>query len=397
MSIYLFPTIALIQCFFFLSCVLISRKNCGNNLAVSRARAPSCTDSDSNENRCVSIIVPAYNEEKNVAKCIESIQAQDYKGEIEVIVVNDGSTDMTAAVVSGYQLKLIDLKVNLGKSNALNVGIENSKGEILIFSDADSRMASDAVSLLVKCLDEHPEMDVVAGNVLISEEQNKKNLFDCFQMIEYWIAWKINRFIQSLGGAVLVCPGTLFAVRRRVTEEVMFSDKSVVEDADFTIEVSKKSIKTTREPNAKVYTNSLPSVGGWFRQRSRWWYGYLQLWRIHRTWAVRNPLMILNYLGFIFSLLSLGLTVFSVFLLSAYSDASMMLLLAIAYCGASVILFTGLCLSPNSKAKKLIPLLVPYTLVYLTMRIIVQSYLYVRYLSGRGISVRFGPRTIKIK
>lgn len=136
---------------------------------------PLYSGSVSKKNRQVSIIIPAYNEETNIEKCVEAILAQDFKGELEVIVVNDGSTDKTAEVISRYPVTLIELKTNQGKSNALNVGIANATGEILVFSDSDSQMATDAVSLIVNCFEEHHDVDVVAGNVLIYEAQNNES------------------------------------------------------------------------------------------------------------------------------------------------------------------------------------------------------------------------------
>ena len=222
---------------------------------------PLYSGSVSKKNRQVSIIIPAYNEETNIEKCVEAILAQDFKGELEVIVVNDGSTDKTAEVISRYPVTLIELKTNQGKSNALNVGIANATGEILVFSDSDSQMATDAVSLIVNCFEEQHDVDVVAGNVLIYEAQNNKSLLKYFQIIEYHIEKEVNRLLQSLNGTVFVCPSSLFAVRRHVTEKVMFSDKSVVENADFTIEVLKKSMKIVGEPDAIVYTPPHTSLG----------------------------------------------------------------------------------------------------------------------------------------
>ncbi len=122
----------------------------------------------------VSIIVPAYNEEKTIGKCLESILNQEYEGEMEIIVVNDGSTDRTAEIVSKYPVRFIDLKVNGGKANALNRAIEDAKGDILIFTDSDSYMSANAVNSLVKCLNANSDAQIVAGNVFIHDDHGKK-------------------------------------------------------------------------------------------------------------------------------------------------------------------------------------------------------------------------------
>lgn len=75
----------------------------------------------------VSVISPAYNEEKSIGRCVEALLSQDYEGAMEIIVVNDGSSDRTAEIVSRYPVKLIDLKKNGGKANALNRGLKKQR------------------------------------------------------------------------------------------------------------------------------------------------------------------------------------------------------------------------------------------------------------------------------
>lgn len=233
----------------------------------------------------VTIIIPAYNEEKSVGKCLTAVQIQDFKGKMDVIVINDGSTDRTAEFASKYPVTLINLRHNVGKAKALNIGVSNSKGDILIFSDSDSYLASDAVSSIIKCFKEHPVVHAVAGNILIDESRGKANILTQFQILEYRIEQEINRNLQSLSGRVLICPGPLFAVRRIVIEGVLFSDRSIIEDAEFTVRVLQKSMKIIREPAAKAYTEVPESLGDWANQRIRWWFGGLQIWNMHNSWA----------------------------------------------------------------------------------------------------------------
>ena len=104
------------------------------------------------ENNKVSIIIPAYNVEKYIKKCIESICNQTYRN-IEIIIIDDGSTDNTAKIVDRYshydnRIKIIH-KENKGVSAARNIGIEVSKGEYLVFVDADDYLASDYIEYMV--------------------------------------------------------------------------------------------------------------------------------------------------------------------------------------------------------------------------------------------------------
>ena len=347
--------------------------------------------------KSVSIIVPAYNEEIAIGKCLEGIIRQDFRGEMEIIVVNDGSTDRTVEIASKYPVKLIDLKTNRGKANALNTGIKNAKGDILIFSDSDSHMASNAVTTLVRRLEESEDIHAVAGNVFIDDTDGKTSFLKYFQMIEYRTEQEINRYLQSLTGKVLVCPGPLFAVKREVTEEVQFSDLSVIEDADFTIEILKKSLKVVREPEAKVYTNAPDSLEKWFSQRKRWWYGNLQLWKMHKHWAKRNPWMILNYSSYITSTCSFILLLLLPYLLLTYDNIALILLRSMAYIATPIVLFTLFIGYFFIRERKLMIMLLPYTLLYATMKVVVISYLYIRYLSGRGVRIKFGSRIIEVR
>src|SRR5512137_304164 len=160
-------------------------------------------------------------------------------------------------------------------------------------------MDKSALLLLAECFRDRPDAHAVAGTVLIKNCHKKPNLLQYFQVIEYRIEQDINRFLQSLSGRVLVCPGPIFAVRRQVTDLLGFSDQTIVEDADFTIHALRNSMSIVQEPRAVVYTWAPESVRGWFTQRKRWWYGNLQLWDMHKGWTKRNPWMILNYFGFI--------------------------------------------------------------------------------------------------
>jgi uncharacterized repeat protein (TIGR01451 family) len=342
----------------------------------------------------VSVIVPAYNEEAHMASCLEAIQRQDYGGDVEVIVVNDGSTDRTAEIASKYPINLIDLETNVGKANALNAGIERSKGDILVFSDSDSELDSSAVRLLVNSLEEHPDAGAVAGNIYINDIGRNNSFLKRFQMIEYYTDQEISRHLQGLSGKVLVCPGPLFAVRREIAEKTMFDDRSVIEDADFTIGVLKGNRKVLREPQAKAYTDAPLSLKSWFNQRKRWWYGNLQLWRIHNGWARKNPWMLFTYFGFVTGLISLILLLLLPYLFSTYDNIDLILLRGMAWAATPILLFTLLIVGFFVKNRRLLLTLIPYALVYGTIKAVTLSYIYVRYILRRGIKVTFGPRTV---
>lgn len=346
----------------------------------------------------VSVVVPAYNEEENIGRCIESILTQDFTGELELIVVNDGSTDRTSEIASKYPVKLIDLPKNGGKAQALNVGTRSARGEIIVFSDSDSEMSHGALTSISKCFEDDPDVEAVAGNVLVKTSDGKHSFLGDFQEIEYLLEQEVSRFLQSSEGKVLVCPGPLFAVKRRIAEKTPFSSVTVVEDADFTLCVLKEHSKIVRVSEAMVYTDVPKSIRAWLNQRKRWWYGNLQLWKKHGEWARRNPWMILNYLAFPISILSILMTILLPYLFSTFDNLNMILLRGILYLVTPWVLFT-LFTWPFfvKKNRKLLFMLVPYYLIYATMKMLLIAYLYICYLSRRGVVIRFGSKDMRVR
>jgi cellulose synthase/poly-beta-1,6-N-acetylglucosamine synthase-like glycosyltransferase len=375
---------------FFLFWRILSRKDKKpNSKGGSQGNGPG-----GNKKPTVSVIIPAYNEEAHISSCLEAIQKQDFKGNMEVIVVNDGSTDRTAEIASKYPINLIDLKTNQGKANALNIGIANSTGDIIVFSDSDSELASGAVTLLVNSLEDCPDAGAVAGSVYVKDVKRMNGLLNRFQMIEYEIDQGISRYLQGLNGSVLVCPGPLFAVRRELAEKTLFSNRTVIEDSDFTVEILKKNMKVLYEPAAKVYTNAPLSLKAWFKQRKRWMFGNLQLWRIHKPWAQKNPWMIFNYLGFITASVSLILLLLLPYLFFTFDGISVILLRGIIYAAVPILLFTLLITPFFLKNRILLVTVIPYTILYGTMKALTLTYTYLRYIFGLGIKVTFGSREI---
>ncbi len=348
----------------------------------------------------VSVLVPAYNEEKSIGRCIEALLCQDYGGPMEIIVINDGSSDRTAKIISTYPVKFIDLKENGGKANALNRGIEEAKGDILVFTDSDSNMVKDTISCLVKTFMDDSDAQMVTGTVLINNPEKasvmRRILIYC-QMIEYHLEQEIMRYLQGLSGNILVCPGPSTAVRRSVCEIVKFSDDTIVEDADFTVNVLQKSMKVVQNLQAKVYTNAPETLGTWYKQRKRWWFGYLQVWKINRQWSVGNTWMVYNYLSYIISVCSIIMILLTPYFLLQYNNVIHIALRGFLHIIIPVLLYLILTGWLFGHDKKLLPMLIPYVIIYSTFRVFVLSYIYICYLTGMGLKVKFGSRTINAK
>lgn len=345
----------------------------------------------------VTIIVPAYNEEKSIARCIESLLRQDYTGQKEIIVVNDGSTDRTPQIVPQYPVKFLDLKNNGGKANALNEALKIAKGDIIIFSDGDSDMVIDCVRHIVEKLLENTDIDMVTGNVLINMPENANwfvKLLTYCQMVEYHVEQNVARSIQAMNGGVLVCPGPITAVKRHVCNVVKFSDDTVVEDADFTVDALIQGFKVIRCSEARVYTNAPTTIKLWIKQRDRWWYGNLQVWEQHKKWAVRNPWMVYNYIGFILSTLTVIMMLAIPILLYQYSDPIHKGMISVMQMIIPIIIYIAFNTIFFWHDKKLIPFIIPYMAVYSLLKITVATKLYLYYITGVGVKIKFGARTI---
>ncbi len=169
----------------------------------------------------VSFVVPAYNEEANVTRCVTSLFecAKNYQGNCEIIVVDDGSTDYTyevacsAANVLHSQHPRITCKVsrhmmNLGKTEALKTGINKALGQIIAVADSDSEWMPHALNMLVDFMLSNGKK-AVTGYIHPKTEGAKDNFLVALQQLEYSQGLGIDRCAQSLGNCVLVVPGAI--------------------------------------------------------------------------------------------------------------------------------------------------------------------------------------------
>ncbi len=168
----------------------------------------------------ISIVVPAFNEEDGIIGTIESCLAVDYPAELlEVIVVNDGSTDATwdrilDAKARWPQLYAVDLGRNYGKRGAMAEGIRRARGDILVFVDSDSYLDSDAVTAIVQ-----PFADDRVGAVVGHAEvrNSRVNWMTKMQQVRYYSAFRVIKGTESmLSGTVTCASGCCAAYRRSV-------------------------------------------------------------------------------------------------------------------------------------------------------------------------------------
>jgi cellulose synthase/poly-beta-1,6-N-acetylglucosamine synthase-like glycosyltransferase len=228
----------------------------------------------------VSVIIPAYNEESVIASTVRRILASTYD-KLDVIVVDDGSSDGTFAVLkdnfaSEARVTLIRI-ANGGKANALNVGLSAARGDIVVALDADTQFNRDAIARLVRWFADE-RVGAVAGNAKVG---NRTNMITRWQALEYVVAQNLERRALSALGTMTVVPGAIGAWRKSaVLEAGGFPADTLAEDQDLTIALQRAGYRVVFDSSAIAWTEAPDTFRGLAKQRFRWSYGTLQcLWK----------------------------------------------------------------------------------------------------------------------
>lgn len=231
----------------------------------------------------VSILVAAYNEEASIASTIDSIARQDYPGVLQVVVINDGSTDGTAAVLAGLNhpwLEVINLARNAGKSHALNEGLQRVRCALTITLDGDSYLYRHALRNLVgRYLSDPPDTRAVAGAVLI--RNSRKNLVTAAQEWDYFHGIAAVKRLQSLYQGTLVAQGAFSVYDTQTLRELGGWPHTVGEDIVLTWHILARNHRVGFAENACVFTNAPETWRQFIRQRQRWSRGLIEAFKAH--------------------------------------------------------------------------------------------------------------------
>jgi cellulose synthase/poly-beta-1,6-N-acetylglucosamine synthase-like glycosyltransferase/peptidoglycan/xylan/chitin deacetylase (PgdA/CDA1 family)/spore germination protein YaaH len=227
----------------------------------------------------VAVLIPAYNEETVIVRTIRSVLNSDYAN-LRVIVVDDGSTDNTFETArEAYRAEIAEgrltvlTKSNAGKAEALNFGLQFIDEEIYVGIDADTVIASDAVSKLVYHFAD-PRIGAVAGNAKVG---NRVNLWTSWQALEYITSQNFERRALDLLNVVTVVPGAIGAWRTAAVHAGgNYPLNTVAEDADLTMNLLEQGYKVIYEDRALAFTEAPVNASGLMRQRFRWSFGTLQ-------------------------------------------------------------------------------------------------------------------------
>lgn len=244
----------------------------------------------------VSVLIPAYNEGRVIARTVRSVLAQSYP-HFEVVVVDDGSTDDTpdaAAAASTDARVRVVRQPNGGKAAALNHGIALATGEIIVVIDADTVLAADAIRQLVRPLAD-ARVGAVAGNAKVG---NRVNLVTRWQAVEYVTSQNLDRRAFVLLNCITVVPGAIGAWRREaVLEAGGFRTDTLAEDQDLTLTLLRRGHRVALADRAVALTEAPETFEALLKQRFRWSFGTLQCAWKHRAAVLRPQAGALGMVG----------------------------------------------------------------------------------------------------
>ena len=238
----------------------------------------------------VTVIVPAYNEERVIETSVRRILESDYP-DLEVIVADDGSKDATSAIVAAAfaqepRVRLLTM-VNGGKANALNRALAVASGEIVVALDADTQFERDCIARLVRWFADE-RIGAVAGNAKVG---NRVNLVTRWQAVEYVTAQNVERRALARFDAITVVPGAVGAWRRAALDSVGgYPEDTLAEDQDLTIAIQRQGWKVAYDEQAVSWTEAPETFRALSKQRFRWSFGTLQcLWKHRAVLRKRRP------------------------------------------------------------------------------------------------------------
>ena len=219
----------------------------------------------------VSIIIPAYNEEKSIAKTIKAVKKLIYPKKVEIIVVDDGSIDNTYNMVKKIKGIKVLSKKHEGKAKALNYGLKYARGEIVACIDSDSYPEKYALLKTVPFFEKN--VAAVTTSVFV---KNANSLIQRLQRIEYLFTAWTRKILEHLN-AVYATPGPMSLYKRKVLLKVGgFDEKNLTEDIEIAWRLLKHKYKIKMSLDAKTYTTAPKTLKKWWHQRLRWNVGGFQ-------------------------------------------------------------------------------------------------------------------------
>ncbi len=224
----------------------------------------------------VSVVIPAYNEEKSIADTIKSVLNFDYpKDKLKVIVVDHSSTDRTGDIARQFSGITVLKKLREGrerKAHALNYGLKFADTEMAACVDADSYPEPDSLAKAVAHFTS-PEVGAVTTSIFVKEP---KSFIEKLQNLEYILIVWARKLLESVGG-VYVTPGPLSVYRLSALKEVgWFDEKNMTEDIEIAWRLMSRGYSIKMSLDSNVFTKAPSKFKVWWHQRMRWNVGGIQ-------------------------------------------------------------------------------------------------------------------------
>lgn len=262
----------------------------------------------------VSVLISAHNEERMIESAIKAAIAIDYP-DYEVVVIDDGSTDATRAIIETYvvrgRVRLIAKNQNEGKAMALNDALPCLNGEIILIMDADAEPVPAILHFLLPHF-EHARVAAVTGNPRV---KNVDTFLARLQLIEFTSIVSLLRRSQRIWGRIMTVSGVVAAFRKSALLDVGgFSPEMPTEDIELTWKLQKHFWDIRYEPRALVWMTVPSMLSGLISQRRRWSRGLMQVLHKHRDviahWKFRRmwPIFIESSLSILWSVCFVTLT-----------------------------------------------------------------------------------------
>ncbi|SCK52158.1 Glycosyltransferase, catalytic subunit of cellulose synthase and poly-beta-1,6-N-acetylglucosamine synthase [Streptomyces sp. WMMB 714] len=233
-------------------------------------------------NEPVTVLVPAHNEEAGIESTVRSLLASTHPY-LQVIVIDDGSTDATADIAERIQdpRVLVIRQGNTGKPGALNTGLAHARSNIVVMVDADTVFEPEALHQLVQPL-AHPAIGAVSGNTKVG---NRQKLLGKWQHLEYVFGFNLDRRMFEVLECMPTVPGAIGAFRRDALLGIGgVSEDTLAEDTDLTMALWRAGWRVVYEETAIAWTEVPETLSQLWRQRYRWCYGTLQsMWKHRRA------------------------------------------------------------------------------------------------------------------
>ena len=240
----------------------------------------------------VTVLIAAFQEEAAIADTLKTIAAEDYSGPLEVLVLNDGSTDRTAEVAQravddliflpNIDVRVLNFPDNRGKSAVLNDGLRRASHDLIVTVDGDSRLNSDALTFIVeRLLSDPPGTQAVAGAILV--RNSRENLITGAQEWDYFHGIAAVKRMQSLYQGTLVAQGAFSIYRKPALVEVGGWPETVGEDIVVSWALLNRGYRIGYAEDAIAWTNAPNTFRQFARQRQRWSRGLVEALHHHES------------------------------------------------------------------------------------------------------------------